>query len=150
MNFEKFKDFFYKVIENKKNKYHPLVWINGSPIIGDGTYIGGFSEVNAKGDKVIIGKNCDIASFVVINVADSHKKTIGLKKKIQTGPIKIEDNVFIGAQSVILGNVSIGRNSVIGAGTILKNVKIPKYSLVVGNPPKIKSGYYKKNKSQKE
>lgn len=56
------------------NKFHPMVWINGDPEIADDVYIGGFSEVNAKGAKVVIEKGCDIASFVSINCADSHKK----------------------------------------------------------------------------
>ena len=81
-DYSKFKDFFLKFIENKKNKFHPLVWINGSPKIGKNVYIGGFSEINAKGAKIEIGNNCDIASFVSINVADSHLKTINKTKKI--------------------------------------------------------------------
>ena len=62
------------------NRFHPLVWINGDPEIGEGTYIGGFSEVYAIGASVVIGRNCDIASFAAINVSDSHKRCIGLEK----------------------------------------------------------------------
>ena len=51
----KFKNFFLKFTENKKNKFHPLVWINGKPDIGKNVYIGGFSEVNSKGAKIKIG-----------------------------------------------------------------------------------------------
>ena len=40
---KKFEKLFLKLINNKKNKYHPLVWINGNPKIGKNTYIGGFS-----------------------------------------------------------------------------------------------------------
>ena len=78
-----FKNFFLKFIENKKNKYHPLVWINGKPKIGSNVYIGGFSEINAKGSKIQIGKDCDISSFVTINVADSHLKVLKKTKKIK-------------------------------------------------------------------
>ena len=70
-----------KNLQLNKNPFHPLVCINGKPKIGKNVYIGIFSEVNAKGAKVTIGNNCDIASFVAINCADSHKKCIGLKKK---------------------------------------------------------------------
>ena len=43
-----FEENFLNLINNKKNKFHPLTWINGKPKIGSGTYIGGFSIVNAK------------------------------------------------------------------------------------------------------
>ena len=140
MNLKIFKEHFLTLINNKDNPYHPLVWINGDPIIGKNTYIGGFSEVNAKGAKVIIGTNCDIASFVSINVADSHKRCIGLSEDIDTQDIIIGDNVFIGSHCAILGGSSIGSNSVIGAGSIVRGITIPPYSLVVGDC--IKANYY--------
>jgi hypothetical protein len=56
------------------------VWINGDPEIDEGTYIGGFSKINANGATILIRRNCDIASFVSINVADLHLRCIGLKK----------------------------------------------------------------------
>lgn len=143
---KEFEKYFLDLIGNKKNKFHPLVWINGNPKIGNGTYIGGFSEVNAKGSKISIGTKCDIASFVSINVSDSHKRCIGLQKKIKKNSIKIGKNVFIGSHCAIFGGVKIGNNSVVGAGTILQNCEIPPNSLVVGNPPVIKKNYYKKNK----
>ncbi len=118
------------VIDTKDNPYHPFVWINGNPQIGKGTYIGGFSEVYAKGANVKIGENCDIASFVVINCADSHQKTVGLKPDIEKMDITIEDNVFIGTQSAILGGTFIGHHSVIGTGCVLKKTIIPPYSMV--------------------
>ena len=141
----KFKEFFLKFVENKKNRFHPLVWINGKPEIGKNVYIGGFSEINSKGAKIKIGRNCDIASFVSINVADSHLKTIRKAKKISKKNITIEKNVFIGSHSVILGGTIIKKNSVVAAGTVLRGEKIPEYSLAIGNPVKIIKGHYKKN-----
>jgi len=143
MKFSEFKNLFLKLMQNKDNPYHPLVWINGNPEIGKGTYIGGFSEINAKTANVKIGSNCDIASFVAINVQDSHRMAIGIQKKIDSSDIKIGDNVFIGSHSVILGGTEIGNNSAVGAGTVLKNISVPPYSLAVGNPPVVKKGYYK-------
>jgi len=129
----------------KENPFHPLVCINGDPKIGKNVCIGFFSEVNAKNANVLIGDNCDIASFVAINAADSHKKCLGLAKEIERGDITLENDVFVGSHSFIGGGVYIGHHSVVGAGTIIaKPCKIPPYSLVVGNPAKIKEGYYKK------
>jgi acetyltransferase-like isoleucine patch superfamily enzyme len=78
MTLDDFKSLLAQALGFKTNRFHPLVWILGDPEIGANVYIGGFSEVNAKGARVVIGDNCDIASFVTINCADSHKKCIGL------------------------------------------------------------------------
>lgn len=142
-------DFDEKVLDSlqmPKNDFHPLVHVWGKPQIGKGTCVGFFSEINANKGEVIIGKNCDIASFVAINCADSHLRAIELKEDIERSRIVLEDNVFIGSHSFIGGDVYIGHHSVIAAGTILINAgEIPPYSLIIGNPAVIKKGYYRKN-----
>lgn len=137
------QEWFSQLTTFPANRFHPLVWIVGDPVIGEGVYIGGMSEVNAKGARVFIGDYCDIASFVTINCADSHKKCIGLSKEVERLDILIEDHVFIGSHSVIKGGARIGHHSVIAAGTIVDPVEVPPYSLVIGNPMVVKSGYYK-------
>ena len=134
---------FTKFTTFKANPYHPLVWINGNPKIGSSVSIGGFSEINAKNAKVFIGDNCDIASFVTINCADSHKKCIGLTDSIERRDIFIGKNVFIGSHSVVKGGAVIGDYCVVGAGTVVGSVEVPPYSLVIGNPAIIKEEYYK-------
>lgn len=132
----------------KKNPFHPLVFINGPECaeIADDVYIGYLSEINARGSKVIIKKGCDIASFVDINVADSHKMSIGISDKIERGPITLDENVFVGSHSFIGGGTHIGHHSVVAAGTILiKGGEIPPYSLIKGNPAVVYPGYYKKD-----
>jgi len=145
MNKEEFQTLFSDLTDFKKNRFHPLVWIGGNPKIGKNVYIGGLSEINAKDAKVIIGDNCDIASFVSINCADSHKACLGIDKKIERKEITIEEHVFVGSHCLIKGGAHIGHHSVIAAGTIVEGRKIPPYSLIYGNPMKIKKGYYKKN-----
>lgn len=136
---------FRRVMNFKKNTYHPMVWINGDPNIGLGVAIGGFSEINAKNAKLTIGDYCDIASFVAINCADSHKRTIGLEEEIHRRNIIIENNVFIGSHSIVKGGAHIGHHSVVAAGTVVDGVEIPAYSLVYGNPMVIREGYYRKS-----
>lgn len=136
------QQWFSRLTNFPVNRFHPLVWIVGEPDIGEDVYIGGFSEVNAKGARVTIGAHCDIASFVSINCADSHKKCIGLSKDVERQNIIIEEYVFIGSHSVIKGGAYIGHHSVVAAGAIVGALKVPPYSLVVGNPAVIKPGYY--------
>jgi len=139
---DKFQDLFSKLTDFKPNRFHPLVWINGDPQIGENVHIGFLSEVNAKGARLEIGDNCDIASFVAINCADSHKKCIGLMDEVERNDITIEHHVFIGSHSVIKGGVHIGHHSVVAAGSIVGPCEVPPYSLVIGNPMVLKPGYY--------
>lgn len=137
------QEWFTRLTSFTSNRFHPLVWINGSPEIGEGTFIGAMSEVNAKGANVTIGCDCDIASFVSINVADSHKRCIGLSDEINRRDIKIGDSVFIGSHTLVKGGARVGHHSVVAAGTIVEAVEIEPYSLVFGNPMQIRAGYYK-------
>ncbi|MFH1890127.1 MAG: DapH/DapD/GlmU-related protein [Candidatus Kuenenbacteria bacterium] len=139
-----FKKIIAKIIDIPENRFHPMVFINGKPKIGKNVCIGFFSEVNAKNARVIIGDNCDIASFVAINCADSHKRCLDKSDYIERGDITLENNVFVGSHSFIGGNVSIGHHSVVAAGTIItKPLSIPPYSLAIGNPCIIKEGHFK-------
>lgn len=143
-----FRDFVVRLLDLVPNRYHPLVWMQGNVSVGEETYIGGFTEVYGKGSTVTIGAHCDIASFVVINVADSHLKTIEKEDSVNRRPIKLGDHVFVGTMTAILGGVSIGHHSVIGAGVILRGPRaIPPYSLVYRDDESgaliIKSGYYR-------
>lgn len=143
---ETFKKIFLEMIGNQENPFHPLVFVKGNPKTGKNVYVGLFSEINAQGAEVIIGDNCDIASFVSINVADSHKKCICLKEEIERKSIIIENNVFIGSHCFVKGGAHIGHHSIVAAGTIVEGVKIQPYSLIYGNPMKAKEGYYKRLK----
>ncbi|RQV96582.1 acyltransferase, partial [bacterium] len=132
-----------KCIDFEPNPYHPLVWIRGEPEIGENVYIGFFTLVNAKDCTIRIGDNCDIAPFVSINCADSHERCIGLTDEIIRKPIILEHNVFVGTHVVVKPGAHIGHHSVIAAATVVNPVRIPPYSLVIGNPMTVKAGYYK-------
>lgn len=142
MDLREFKALFEAATDFRENRFHPLVWIHGEPEIGEGVFIGAMSEVNAQGARVVIGDNCDIASFVAINVADSHKLCIGLSDRIERSDITLENHVFVGSHSVIKGGAHIGHHSVIAAGTVVEAQPIPPYSLVTGNPMTVRAGYY--------
>ena len=144
MDENEFREFFEKISEFKKNDFHPFVKIGGEPEIGNKVSIGFFSEINAKNSMVKIGDNCDIASFVSINAADSHNKCLEFSDDIQRKGIVLENNVFVGSHCLIKGGAKIGHHTVIAAGTIVDGVQIPPFSLVSGNPMKIKHGYYEK------
>jgi len=55
-----------------------------------------------------------------------------LQPSISKGGVIIEDDVWVGAGSLILDGVRIGRGSIIGAGTVLTQ-PVPEYSVVIGS-----------------
>lgn len=64
-------------------------------------------------------------------------KKVAIERRLYSkGNIIIEDNVWIGEGCVILPNVKIGQNSVIGANTVVTK-DVPRNSIVVGNPGRV-------------
>jgi len=82
------------------------------------------------GDRVMIGPNVSL-------ITTSHPLEPDLRRAyIEAKPIKIENNVWIAAGVTIIGGVTIGENSAIGAGAVVtKNV--PPNCFVAGSPAKI-------------
>lgn len=89
------------------------------------------------GGKVTIGDNVFIAPNVGIYTAghplDTGRRNAGLEYAY---PVSIGNNVWIGAQVCILPGVTIGDNTVIGAGSVVTK-DIPDNVLAVGNPCKV-------------
>jgi acetyltransferase-like isoleucine patch superfamily enzyme len=81
-----------------------------------------------------IGNNVTLAPRCYILAHDGSMKTALGYTKI--GKVIIEDNVFIGAGSIILPNVHIGKNSIIGAGSVVTHT-MPKNSVIAGNPAQV-------------
>jgi len=100
--------------------------------IGEYTSIGDRTEIHCA-DKVKIGNKVLISWDVNIIENDYHSSGA---EKVQSRPIIIEDEVWIGAHCIILKGVTIGKGSIIGAGSVVTK-SIPPYSLAVGNPARI-------------
>ena len=80
---------------------------------------------------ISIGNNVALSTRVHILAHDASTKKVNGYTKI--GLVKIEDNVFIGANTTILPGVTIGKNSIIGAGSVVtKNIPID--CVAAGNP----------------
>jgi acetyltransferase-like isoleucine patch superfamily enzyme len=111
--------------------------------LGKDVWIGYFTLIDGSGG-LTIGTKVSISSGVHIYTHDSSKfRAYDLEKDTQNGthikrsPVKIGNNVQIGANSVITKGVTIGNNVIIGALTLV-NKDIPDNSFVTGNPMVIK------------
>ena len=108
----------------------------GDVIIGDHTRIGLHNTIIGP---VTIGCHVNLAQGITVtalnhNFEDSDKRID--EQGVSTTPVTIEDDIWIGANAVILPGVTIGNHSVVAAGAVVtKNV--PPHSLVAGVPAKI-------------
>lgn len=101
--------------------------------IGAGTFIN-FNLTALDVAMIRIGRDCQIGPNVQLltptHTIDPEQRQARLEA---AQPITIEDNVWLGGGAVILPGITVGRNSVIGAGSVVtKNV--PENSVAVGNP----------------
>ncbi|MCI5784433.1 MAG: sugar O-acetyltransferase [Bacteroidales bacterium] len=99
-------------------------------------------------NRIDIGNNVLIASDVKIYTAthttdvvgrtnsQENKKISGCFCRTFSRPVRIEDNVWIGGGAILLPGVVIGRNSVIGAGSVVTR-SIPENCVAVGNPCRV-------------
>ncbi|SDE61292.1 serine O-acetyltransferase [Riemerella columbipharyngis] len=94
--------------------------------IGEGLYLGHWGVVVIN-PETVIGKNCNIAQGVTIGQQNRGKRQ---------GVPTIGDNVWIGANAVVVGNIKIGDNVLIAPNAYV-NIDIPSDSVVVGNPAQI-------------
>lgn len=97
-----------------------------------------------------IGDNVTMAPRVHILCHDaSTKQFLGYTK---IGRVTIGDNVFIGAESVVLPGVTIGSNVIIGAGSVVTH-DIPENTVAVGSPARVIGSldkYLEKEKARME
>jgi acetyltransferase-like isoleucine patch superfamily enzyme len=112
----------------------------GDVIIGNRTIIGIGSVIIGP---VQIGNNVMIAQNIVMSGLNHGYEDVSIppaEQKVTCKPIVISDNVWIGANSVITAGVTLGKHSVVGAGSVVTK-SIPAYSVAVGNPAKVIKKY---------
>ena len=108
----------------------------GDVIIGDHTRVGLHNTIIGPVD---IGSHVNLAQGITVtalnhNFSDANKRID--KQGVSTSPVTIEDDVWIGANAVILPGVTIGEHCVVAAGAIVTK-DVPPHSLVAGVPAKV-------------
>ena len=130
---------------------------DGFIIIGSHTYIGASSFISKS--SIQIGNNVTIAWGCTIYDHDSHSLDYRLRRKdiddelrdlregvsfiknkdwncVNSKPIIIKDDVWIGMNCIILKGVTIGEGAIVGAGSVVTK-DVPPWTLVAGNPAKV-------------
>ena len=130
--YRKFRLGDYSVIES----YTCINNAVGDVIIGDHTRVGLHNTVIGP---VTIGNHVNLAQGITVtalnhNFANSEKKID--EQGVNTTPVTIEDDVWVGANAVLLPGVRIGTHSVIAAGAVVTK-DVPPHSIVAGIPAKV-------------
>jgi acetyltransferase-like isoleucine patch superfamily enzyme len=125
--------------DNVSIRENALVSANqGHVSIGDHSWVGANSVIHGNGG-VDIGSHVLIASHCVINTV-SHNfdrtDTPMSRQGLNTDPVVIEDDVWLGTGAVILQGVRVGRGSIVGAGAIVTK-SLPPYSIALGVPARV-------------
>jgi len=135
-------------------------------VLGDDSTIEDFSTINnGVGDVSIgnrtriglgnvligpvnIGNDVMFAQNVVLSGLNHGYEDINIPpslQKVNTKPIVVEDQVWIGANAVVTAGVTIGKHSIIAAGCVVVK-DVPPYSIVGGNPGRILKQYNQETK----
>ena len=108
----------------------------GDVMIGDHTRIGLHNTIIGPVD---IGSHVNLAQGITVTALnhnfDDTEKRID-EQGVSTNPVTIEDDVWIGANAVILPGVTIGNHCVVAAGAVVTK-DVPPHSLVAGVPAKV-------------
>lgn len=98
-------------------------------------------------EKLIIGNYCSISSGVLFILGGNHNYNIfstypfkyfinNEVESISKGPIIVEDDVWIGTNSIILSGVTLAKGTIVAAGSVVTKSSEP-YTIIGGNPAKL-------------
>ncbi len=131
-----------KPVIHESSFVHPQAAITGNVNIGKNCYIGPGAALRGDWGQIILEDGCNVQENCTVHMFPG--MTVLLKEGAHIGHgaiihgATIGQNCLIGMNAVIMDNVQLGDESIVGALTFIKEGElIPPRSLVVGNPGKI-------------
>lgn len=128
-----------KVVIGEETRIRQRVQFSGRGVVevGGHTLLNGNWVVATR--KVVIGSYC-LISDCGISDSDYHNLAPELRHSAPTdrvwAPVRVDDNVWLGMHSLILKGVTIGADSVVGAGAVVRE-DVPPRTVVIGNPARV-------------
>lgn len=121
---------------------HPLAAVTGNVIIGKNCYIGPGAAIRGDWGQIILEDGVNVQENCTVHMFPGKSITLQESAHVGHGAIihgaNLGRNCMIGMNSVIMDDAEIGDESIVGAMAFVKaETKIPKRSLVVGNPAKV-------------
>lgn len=130
------------VRSNPLGANHPVMfatWQAGA-ILEVGANFGMTGGTICVAERITIGDNVTVGANVTIIDTDFHPLNSDARRLGDEGakssPVVIENDVFIGMNSLVLKGVIIGEGSVVGAGSVLTQ-SVPAHVVVAGNPARV-------------
>ncbi len=132
----------YRPVIHESAFVHPQAAVTGNVIIGRDVYIGPGAAIRGDWGQIIIEDGCNVQENCTIHMFPGVTVHLHESAHIGHGAIihgaTIGRNSLIGMNAVIMDEVEIGEECIVGALCFLKSgEKIPRRSLVVGNPGKV-------------
>ena len=132
----------FKPVIDESSFIHPQAAITGNVIIGKNVYVGPGAALRGDWGAIIIEDGCNIQENCTIHMFPG--VTVRLKESAHIGHgaiihgASIGRNCLVGMNAVIMDDVILGDECIVGALSFIKaNVEIPMRSLVTGNPATI-------------
>jgi len=132
----------YIPVVHESSFVHPLAAVTGNVIIGKNCYIGPGAAIRGDWGQIILEDGVNVQENCTVHMFPG--KSITLKKSAHIGHgaiihgANIGKNALVGMNTVIMDDAEIGDESIIGAMAFVKaETKIPRRSLVIGNPAKV-------------
>ena len=121
---------------------HPQAAVTGNVIIGKDVYVGPGAAIRGDWGGIVIEDGCNVQENCTLHMFPGVTMTLKESAHIGHGAIihgaTIGRNTLIGMNSVIMDDVEVGDECIIGALTFIRaKERIPNRSLVAGNPGKI-------------
>jgi phenylacetic acid degradation protein len=121
---------------------HPQAAVTGNVIIGKNVYVGPGAAIRGDWGGIVIEDGCNVQENCTIHMFPGVTVYLREGAHIGHGAIihgaSVGRNCLVGMNAVIMDNVELGGECIVGALSFIKaNEKIPSRSLVVGNPAKI-------------
>lgn len=132
----------FRPVVHPSSFVHPQAAVTGNVIIGKHCYIGPGAALRGDWGQIILEDGCNVQENCTIHMFPGVTVLLKAGAHIGHGAIihgaTIGANCLVGMNAVIMDNVDLGDECIVGALTFIKqDEKIPARSLVAGNPGKI-------------